>query len=123
MKTKSLTTFTILTVLTLLAAVCVGCKDKNSVEYIKGHSFISERGNSMVMLTFKRDMSVVYTYKNSWEKDKHYRKDLYYTLDTDTKFTILTTDTDSVWCLGQYHHTPKPYIIIDNFLLDTLYIK
>lgn len=31
MKAKSLAIFTILTVLTLLAAVCVGCKDKNGV--------------------------------------------------------------------------------------------
>ena len=109
--------------LAFMPLVLGGCEDKGSVEYIKGHTFISDRGKSMVELAFKRDMSVVYTWKNTWEKDKNHRQDLYYQLDTDTEFTIFTTSNDSVWCLGKYYPASKPYIIVDNFPLDTLYVK
>ena len=107
-----------------LVLVLVSCSaDKNNIEYIKGKSFISEKGNSIIELTFKRDMSIVYTWKNAWQKEKNYRTDLYYTLKNSTNFTILTANTDTIWGQGHYSPVPKPCVIVDNFPKDTLWKK
>ena len=114
----------------LLVAVAiftlVGCGeniDKSTAQYIKGHTFSQSRTVGVLEFTFNKDMSVAYKWQNTWEKESHTRKDLRYEILNDVDFAIYTTDNDEVWGNGSYHTAIKPFILLDNFQGDTLYVK
>ena len=108
------------------AIVMVGCKKnfENSTSYmIKGKTFAADMNAGIMEIHFNSDLSTIYTWKNTWEKEAHKRADLHSVINDNTSFTIYTNEDNGVWGNGTYHAEKIPYILLDNLSGDTLYIK
>ncbi len=108
------------------------CESNNPVldpnEPIKGHVFSTKTNVfPFIELTFNNDMSVIYRYQNTWDKDAglepYRRDDLNYTIDSAEEFSIFVNGQEDVWGAGVFHQAKNPYITVSNFYGDTLYLK
>ncbi len=109
----------------VLCLMFVGCEvsQVDTAQEIKGHTFSANYTHLIMELTFYKDMTVLYRYRNSWEKDVNSRSDLNYEVLSDTEFVIFTDDIKQPWGEGVFYNEEIPYILLSNFLGDTLYLK
>lgn len=108
----------------LCAFVFVGCESNNiQCDTPIGHTFAIDNDKRVLSLTFNKDLSAEYHWKNTWEKDINSRTDLYYEIKSNTEFTIFTDNDSTIWGDGVFNNDNRPYILLSNFSLDTLYLK
>ena len=96
--------------------------EQTTTAYLAGHTFSTSFGG-VLDFTFHKNTTVVYRWRNTWEKEIHSRNDLYYSNDDDLHFTIYTKNDSNLWSRGEYFPSIKPYVLIDNFAGDTLYLQ